>query len=82
MSQSQPAAIPMAAPGLNEDYSKGIIFYLRDDIVVGITLWNVFGKMNIARRVSYNNTHVCKHLQLHFVLTPDLTPQVKVGMVQ
>lgn len=34
-----------------EDYGKGIIFYLRDDIVVGIVLWNVFNRMSIARQV-------------------------------
>ncbi|KAB0799369.1 hypothetical protein PPYR_07249 [Photinus pyralis] len=34
-----------------EDFGKGVIFYLRDDIVVGILLWNVFNRMNIARQV-------------------------------
>lgn len=34
-----------------EDYGKGVIFYLRDDIVVGIVLWNVFNRMSIARQV-------------------------------
>lgn len=34
-----------------EDFGKGVIFYLRDDIVVGIVLWNVFNRMNIARQV-------------------------------
>ncbi|XP_050512540.1 apoptosis-inducing factor 1, mitochondrial isoform X1 [Diabrotica virgifera virgifera] len=41
--------IPNVAEG--EDFGKGIIFYLRDDIVVGIVLWNVFNRMNIARQV-------------------------------
>lgn len=35
----------------SDDYGKGIIFYLRDDIVVGIVLWNVFNRMSIARQV-------------------------------
>lgn len=26
---------------IGEDYGKGVIFYLRNDIVVGIVLWNV-----------------------------------------
>lgn len=35
----------------NEGYGKGVIFYLRDDVVVGIVLWNVFNRMSIARQV-------------------------------
>lgn len=35
----------------DEDYGKGVIFYLRNDIVVGILLWNVFNRMSIARQV-------------------------------
>lgn len=35
-----------------EDYGKGVIFYLRDKVVVGIVLWNVFNRMPIARKVS------------------------------
>ena len=41
-------------PTLNEssdDFSKGIVFYLRDDIIVGIVMWNVFNKMALARQV-------------------------------
>lgn len=33
------------------DYGKGVIFYLRDELVVGIVLWNVFRKMSVARQV-------------------------------
>lgn len=36
---------------VSEDYGKGIVFYLRDDVVVGIVLWNVFNRMSIARQV-------------------------------
>ncbi|KAL1459871.1 hypothetical protein WDU94_011822 [Cyamophila willieti] len=35
----------------SSDYGKGVIFYLRNDIVVGIVLWNVFNRMSIARQV-------------------------------
>lgn len=35
----------------NDEFGKGIIFYLRDDKVVGIVLWNVFNRMSIARQV-------------------------------
>ncbi|XP_019865849.2 apoptosis-inducing factor 1, mitochondrial isoform X2 [Aethina tumida] len=34
-----------------EDFGKGVIFYLRDDVVVGIVLWNVFNRMATARQV-------------------------------
>ncbi|XP_051961672.1 apoptosis-inducing factor 1, mitochondrial isoform X3 [Xyrauchen texanus] len=34
-----------------EDYGKGVIFYLRDKVVVGIVLWNVFNRMPIARKI-------------------------------
>ncbi|XP_016321438.1 apoptosis-inducing factor 1, mitochondrial-like isoform X3 [Sinocyclocheilus anshuiensis] len=34
-----------------EDYGKGVIFYLRDQVVVGIVLWNVFNRMPIARKI-------------------------------
>ncbi|XP_050297937.1 apoptosis-inducing factor 1, mitochondrial isoform X2 [Anthonomus grandis grandis] len=41
----------MPNPREGEDYGKGVIFYLRNDIVVGIVLWNVFNRMSIARQV-------------------------------
>ena len=34
-----------------EKYGKGVIFYLRDDVIVGIVLWNVFAKMSTARKI-------------------------------
>ncbi|XP_012148035.1 apoptosis inducing factor [Megachile rotundata] len=39
-----------------EDFGKGVIFYLRDDIVVGIVLWNIFNRMSIARQVLAKGT--------------------------
>jgi programmed cell death 8 (apoptosis-inducing factor) len=38
-----------------EKYGKGVIFYLKNDVVVGIMLWNVFNRMSIARRVIREN---------------------------
>lgn len=35
-----------------EEFGKGVVFYLRDDVVVGIVLWNIFNRMSIARRVN------------------------------
>lgn len=43
-------AVPQA-PSEGEDYGKGVIFYLRDKVVVGIVLWNIFNRMPIARKV-------------------------------
>lgn len=38
-----------------EDFSKGVVFYLRDDKIVGIVLWNVFNRINTARAVIGQN---------------------------
>lgn len=45
---SSPAPAPEKQ---KDDYGKGVIFYLRDKVVVGIILWNVFNRMPIARKV-------------------------------
>lgn len=38
-------------PQGTDEYGKGVVFYLRDDIVVGVLLWNVFNRMPVARKV-------------------------------
>ncbi|XP_064422750.1 apoptosis-inducing factor 1, mitochondrial isoform X2 [Latimeria chalumnae] len=50
---SKPASVPVAlqAPQQGEDYGKGVVFYLRDQVVVGIVLWNIFNRMPIARKI-------------------------------
>lgn len=35
----------------HKDYNKGIIFYQRNNSVVGILLWNLYNNMHTARRV-------------------------------
>ncbi|XP_015207224.2 apoptosis-inducing factor 1, mitochondrial isoform X1 [Lepisosteus oculatus] len=51
------AGVPDKAPSVprvpeqGEDYGKGVIFYLRDKVVVGVILWNVFNRMPIARKI-------------------------------
>lgn len=48
-SKAKKADIPV---GENpEEFGKGIIFYLRDNKVVGIVLWNVFNRIQIARQI-------------------------------
>ncbi|KAL0994200.1 hypothetical protein UPYG_G00119150 [Umbra pygmaea] len=42
---------PSPEPQQKDDYGKGVIFYLRDKVVVGIILWNVFNRMPIARKI-------------------------------
>ncbi|XP_077596452.1 apoptosis-inducing factor 1, mitochondrial isoform X2 [Stigmatopora nigra] len=52
-SSTAAAASPIPAPAITQkdDYGKGVIFYLRDKVVVGIILWNVFNRMPIARKI-------------------------------
>jgi apoptosis-inducing factor 1 len=40
-----------------DNYGKGVIFYLKDDKVVGILLWNLFNRINVARKIIAQNTH-------------------------
>ncbi|KAK4311926.1 hypothetical protein Pmani_016614 [Petrolisthes manimaculis] len=59
------------SPQTGEDYGKGVVFYLRDNVVVGIVLWNVFNRMPIARKIikdgkSYDDLNeVAKLFSLH-----------------
>ncbi|XP_057318831.1 putative apoptosis-inducing factor 1, mitochondrial [Microplitis mediator] len=39
-----------------DDYGRGVIFYLKEDTVVGIVLWNIFNRMSIARQVLSRGT--------------------------
>ncbi|XP_060105655.1 LOW QUALITY PROTEIN: apoptosis-inducing factor 1, mitochondrial [Heteronotia binoei] len=41
----------LRVPQQGEDYGKGVVFYLRDKVVVGIVLWNIFNRMPIARKI-------------------------------
>lgn len=34
-----------------ETYDRGVIFYMENDNIVGILLWNVFNRISIARRI-------------------------------
>lgn len=38
-------------PQADDKYKKGVIFYQRNNTVVGIVLWNLYNNMHIARRV-------------------------------
>jgi len=66
-----PAAAAVVDQQEGEDYGKGVIFYLKENKIVGVLLWNVFNRMNIARRVlkegkSYDDlTEVAKLFNIH-----------------
>lgn len=49
---SPPKKAPeVGRPQDNDDYGKGVIFYRRNGMIVGIVLWNTFNKMPIARKI-------------------------------
>lgn len=54
-----PAVTPsLPAPAQQGDsYGKGVVFYLRDNVVVGIVLWNIFNRMPIARKIIKDGEH-------------------------
>lgn len=37
------------------DYGKGVIFYLKNDKIVGIVLWNLFNRIGLARTIINQN---------------------------
>eukprot|EP00127_Corallochytrium_limacisporum_P004459 Clim_evm13s164 gene=Clim_evmTU13s164 len=54
-----------------KEYGKGVVFYLRDDVVVGVILWNIFDKIPLARRILKEQRKVedvnelAKHFKVH-----------------
>ncbi|XP_075429209.1 apoptosis-inducing factor 1, mitochondrial isoform X2 [Ascaphus truei] len=49
-----PAPAPISTPvpaQQGDSYGKGVVFYMRDNVVVGMVLWNVFNRMPIARKI-------------------------------
>lgn len=34
-----------------DDCGKGVLFYMKEDKIVGILLWNVFNRISIARKI-------------------------------
>ena len=41
---------------LKDDFSKGMVFYTKEGVVVGVLTWNIFGKMDMARKVRAQHT--------------------------
>lgn len=44
---------PQTSPPVTQDeqYGKGVVFYMTEKKIVGVLLWNVFGQMPVARRI-------------------------------
>ncbi|OQV12972.1 Apoptosis-inducing factor 1, mitochondrial [Hypsibius exemplaris] len=41
----------LSSPNPKDDYRRGVIFYLKDKIIVGVLLWNIFSHISLARKV-------------------------------
>lgn len=58
-------------PDEAENYGKGVIFYLKNDKVVGILLWNLFNRIGLARTIINQNAkyddlnEVAKLFEIH-----------------
>jgi programmed cell death 8 (apoptosis-inducing factor) len=48
---STPTSSSKEEDATNDDFGKGIVFYLKNDRVVGVLLWNLFHRTAIARQV-------------------------------
>lgn len=51
---SAPKAVNEVTRG-DPKFGKGVLFYIRDEKVVGIVLWNVFNRINTARAIINEN---------------------------
>ena len=39
-----------------DKFRKGVVFYLKDGVIVGVLLWNLFSRLRIARRILNEQT--------------------------
>lgn len=49
--QSSPPTPAQSENNPSDKFGKGVIFYLRNEKVVGIVLWNVFNRISVARSI-------------------------------
>ncbi|KAL8616784.1 Apoptosis-inducing factor 1, mitochondrial [Nucella lapillus] len=49
--ESDGEGCPADIPQDSDEFGKGVIFYRRNNAIVGILLWNTFNKMPIARKI-------------------------------
>lgn len=58
-------------PNEAPNYGKGVIFYLKNDKIVGILLWNLFNRIGLARTIINENkdyedlNEVAKLFEIH-----------------
>jgi len=59
-------------PSSKDEYGKGVVLYLKDDVIVGVLLWNVFRKIPIARQLIQSQEKVTdlKELAKLFQINP------------
>ncbi|KAJ2945324.1 hypothetical protein O0L34_g9412 [Tuta absoluta] len=48
---TQPQADAPSSEASSRRYERGVVFYLREQRVVGVLLWNLFNRMHVARQV-------------------------------
>ncbi|XP_005179880.2 putative apoptosis-inducing factor 1, mitochondrial isoform X2 [Musca domestica] len=54
-----------------DNYGRGVVFYLRDEKIVGILLWNIFNRIGLARTIIKENkkyedlNEVAKLFEIH-----------------
>lgn len=46
---------------MKDNFSKGVVFYTKEGVVVGVLTWNIFGKMDLARKVLAHAAHAEQH---------------------
>lgn len=66
------AVFSSPSDNVNDDgFFRGVVFYMKNDRVVGVLLWNVFNKINVARQVIaegktlYDLNEVAKRFEIH-----------------
>ncbi|XP_004536208.1 putative apoptosis-inducing factor 1, mitochondrial isoform X2 [Ceratitis capitata] len=58
-------------PSNADEYGRGVIFYMKDDKIVGILLWNLFNRIGLARTIINQNkkyddlNEVAKLFEIH-----------------
>ena len=58
------------------DFQRGVVYYLKDNVVVGVILWNASDQMNKAREIVndkkiLNQSNVANELQKMISLAPE-----------
>jgi len=49
--QNEVAVKQVSQEPQSDEFGRGAVFYLKDEKIVGVLLWNVFGRMSVARKI-------------------------------